>query len=63
MVIFTSVQRKRLLHDDGEKKTGSKVSDEKVKIMRKKNAELMALTKELDDRIKTLKSENDQLVC
>lgn len=53
-----------LLQEDGEKRaSGSKASEEKVKTLRKKNAELMALTKELDDKLKALKADNDQLVC
>ena len=33
-----------------------------VKVLRKKNSELMALIKQLDDKQKTLKAEHDQLV-
>lgn len=36
--------------------------DDKVSVLRKKNSELMALTKQLDDKYKALKAEQEQLV-
>lgn len=33
-----------------------------VKVLRKKNSELMALIKQLDDKNKSLKAEHDQMV-
>ena len=37
--------------------------EDKLKMLRKKNSELAALTKQLDDKYKALKVEHDQLVC
>ena len=36
--------------------------DEKLKKLRKRNADLVALAKQLDERCKSLKQENEQLV-
>ena len=40
----------------------AKAAEEKLKRLRKRNAELVALARQLDDKIKTLKLENEQLV-
>ena len=39
-----------------------KAAEEKLKRLRKRNAELVALARMLDDKIKSLKVENEQLV-
>lgn len=56
------MQRKKLAHDEGEKKGGGKGEEEKLKILRKKNSELAVSIKDLEDKIRVLKAENDQLV-
>jgi len=59
------VQRKRLVHDDDDKKggvAGKGALEDKIKVLRKKNSELTSLTKQLDDKYRALKSEHDQLV-
>ena len=44
---------------DGE----GKGAEEKLKRLRKRNAELVALARQLDEKTKSLKAENEQLVC
>ena len=41
----------------------AKGAEEKLKRLRKRNAELVALARQLDDKMKSLKAENEQLVC
>ena len=41
---------------------GGKADEDKIKMLRKKNAELTTLTKELDDKVKALGVEKEQLV-
>lgn len=53
-------QRKAAVKEGGE--GDGKGAEEKLKRLRKRNAELVALTRQLDDRTKTLKMENEQLV-
>ena len=55
-------QRKRLVHDDDDKKGGGAGKSAEVKVLRKKNTELTALAKQLDDKYRALKLEHDQLV-
>ena len=50
--VCVCVQRKKLQFQE----------EDKIKALRKKNSELSASVKELDDRMKLLKTENDQLV-
>ena len=61
--LLNVLQRKKLLHEDGEKKGDGKINEDKIKMLRKKNSELVILSKELEDKVKTLKTENEQLVC
>ena len=46
---------------DGEGKA-NKQTEEKLKKLRKRNAELVALAKQLDEKNKSLKTESEQLV-
>lgn len=48
------VQRKKLLREDGD--------EERLKTLRKKNLELTTSNKDLEDRMRVLKAENDHLV-
>ena len=55
--------RKKLSKDgDGGDIHTNKEVDEKMKKLRKRNAELVSLAKQLDERCKALKLENEQLV-
>lgn len=56
--------RKKLSKDggDGSDIHTNKEVDEKMKKLRKRNAELVSLAKQLDERCKALKIENEQLV-
>ncbi len=62
MGTFNVFQRKKLLHEDGEKKGDGKISEDKIKQLRKRNSELTSLCKELEDKVKTLKADMEQLV-
>ena len=56
------VQRKRLVQDSpGDGKMAGK-DDEKMRKLRKRNADLVTLVKTLDEKLKSLKSDYDQLV-
>jgi len=56
--------RKKLSKDggDGSDINTNKEVEEKMKKLRKRNAELVSLAKQLDERCKALKAENEQLV-
>ena len=64
---FSLSQRKKLALDKVDDSAGGSKSvkqlEEKVKQLRKKNAELVTLAKSVDDKCKALKHENEQLVC
>ena len=56
-------RKKALLQDEGEKKaSASKAAEEKLKSLRKEHSDLVVVKRELDERVKSLKTENDQLV-
>ena len=59
-----SVQRKRLVQESpGDGRTGSKdTMDERMRKLRKRNAELVTLVKTLDEKCKGFKSDYEQLV-
>ena len=66
VLCFGPPQRKKLVLEKVDENGGSKSVkqlEEKVKQLRKKNAELVTLAKNVDDKYKALKLENEQLVC
>ena len=50
------------MKEGGGSEGDAKSAEEKLKRLRKRNAELVALARQLDDKTKTLKMENEQLV-
>ena len=61
MCLYTLyIQRKTAVKEGGE--GDGKAAEEKLKRLRKRNAELVAQTRQLDDKTKSLKLENEQLV-
>ena len=64
--LFFFRQRKKLVLEKVDESGGSKSVkqlEEKLKQLRKKNADLVSLAKSVDDKYKALKLENEQLVC
>ena len=60
--VCVCVQRKAAVKEGGGVEGDAKTAEEKLKRLRKRNAELVALARQLDDKMKSLKMENDQLV-
>ena len=58
--VCCDLQRKAAVKEGGE--GDGKGAEEKLKRLRKRNAELVALARQLDDKTKSLKLENEQLV-
>ena len=59
--LLLSLQRKKLSSQDNDTKLNKDV-DDKLKALKKRNADLTNLTKTLDERCKALKQENSKLV-
>lgn len=60
LCVCGDLQRKTAVKEGGE--GDGKGAEEKLKRLRKRNAELVALARQLDDKTKSLKAENEQLV-
>lgn len=66
--VDSSVQRKKVVQGGGGGASGDgdskslREADEKMKRLRKRNADLVGMAKTLEERCKSLKQDNDKLV-